>query len=34
LTETGKLFLNELNSTWSDLQNAVNLVTRDKKTTK
>ena len=34
LTETGKLFLNEVNSTWSDLQNAVNLVTRDKKTTK
>jgi len=30
LTETGKLFLKELNSTWSDLQNAVNLVTRTK----
>ena len=30
LTETGKLFLNELNSTWSDLQNAVNLVTNTK----
>jgi len=27
LTETGKLFLNELNTTWSELQNAVNLVT-------
>jgi len=34
LTETGKLFLNELNGTWSDLQNAVNLVTRDKTTKK
>ncbi|MUU77580.1 PadR family transcriptional regulator [Winogradskyella endarachnes] len=31
LTETGKLFLNELNATWSDLQNAVNLVTNTKK---
>lgn len=31
LTETGQLFLNELNSTWSDLQNAVNLVTKHKK---
>ncbi|MBF8150784.1 PadR family transcriptional regulator [Winogradskyella sp. F6397] len=30
LTETGQLFLNELNSTWSDLQNAVNLVTNTK----
>ncbi|WP_179006105.1 PadR family transcriptional regulator [Winogradskyella forsetii] len=30
LTETGKLFLNELNATWSDLQNAVNLVTKTK----
>ncbi|WP_178989116.1 PadR family transcriptional regulator [Winogradskyella schleiferi] len=30
LTETGKLFLNELNATWSDLQNAVNLVTNTK----
>ncbi len=28
LTETGKLFLKELNTTWSDLQKAVNLVTR------
>lgn len=33
LTETGKLFLKELNTTWNDLQNAINLVTR-KKTTK
>jgi len=33
LTETGKLFLKELNATWNDLQNAINLVTR-KKTTK
>ena len=31
LTETGKLFLNELNMTWSELQNAVNLVTKTKK---
>ena len=31
LTETGKLFLNELNATWSELQNAVNLVTITKK---
>ena len=30
LTETGKLFLKELNATWSDLQNAVNLVTNTK----
>ena len=30
LTETGKLFLKELNTTWSELQNAVNLVTRQK----
>ena len=34
LTETGKLFLNELNTTWSELQNAVNLVTRQKTTKK
>jgi PadR family transcriptional regulator PadR len=34
LTETGKLFLNELNTTWSDLQKAVNLVTRIKTTKK
>ena len=32
LTETGKLFLKELNSTWSELQNAVNIVTRQKTT--
>ncbi len=31
LTETGKLFLKELNTTWSELQNAVNLVTNHKK---
>lgn len=31
LTETGQLFLTELNSTWSELQNAVNLVTNTKK---
>ncbi|MDA9908213.1 PadR family transcriptional regulator, partial [Flavobacteriaceae bacterium] len=30
LTETGKLFLNELNTTWSDLQTAVKKVTREK----
>mgnify|MGYP000704498297 CR=1 FL=1 len=34
LTETGKLFLNELNTTWSELQNAVNLVTQKKSTKK
>jgi len=33
LTETGKLFLNELTTTWDELQNAVNIVT-SKKTTK
>jgi PadR family transcriptional regulator PadR len=27
LTETGRLFLKELNTTWSDLQKAVNIVT-------
>lgn len=32
LTETGKLFLNELNTTWNDLVSAVNTVT-SKKTT-
>jgi PadR family transcriptional regulator PadR len=32
LTETGKLFLNELNTTWSELQQAVNRVTREKTT--
>ena len=30
LTETGKLFLNELNTTWSELVEAVNLVTTNK----
>ncbi len=30
LTETGKIFLKELHKTWSDLQNAVNLVTKKK----
>ena len=30
LTETGKLFLNELNTTLSDLQTAVKKVTREK----
>lgn len=30
LTETGKLFLNELNTTWSELQKAVNRVTSEK----
>ena len=30
LTDTGKLFLNELTTTWNELQNAVNLVTRQK----
>ena len=29
LTETGKIFLNELNSTWSNLQKAVNRVTSE-----
>ncbi|MEL6812212.1 MAG: PadR family transcriptional regulator [Bacteroidota bacterium] len=32
LTETGKLFLNELNTTWSELQQAVNRVTSEKTT--
>ena len=32
LTETGKLFLKELNTTWSDLVNAVTLVTTTKST--
>jgi PadR family transcriptional regulator PadR len=32
LTETGKLFLKELNTTWNNLQNAVSLVTRQKST--
>jgi len=30
LTETGKLFLKELDTTWSDLQQAVKKVTREK----
>jgi len=34
LTETGKLFLTELNTTWSDLVNAVNIVTKNITTTK
>lgn len=34
LTETGKLFLKELNTTWSDLVNAVTLVTTTKSTKK
>ncbi|MEM1338221.1 MAG: PadR family transcriptional regulator [Bacteroidota bacterium] len=28
LTETGQLFLKELNGTWDELRNAVNLVTK------
>jgi PadR family transcriptional regulator PadR len=31
LTETGKLFLNELNTTWLDLSKAVEVVTQSKK---
>jgi len=34
LTDTGKLFLNELNTTWSELHNAVTLVTSQKNTKK
>ncbi|WP_298952786.1 PadR family transcriptional regulator [uncultured Nonlabens sp.] len=30
LTETGKIFLTELTTTWDDLKNAVNLVTLPK----
>ena len=30
LTETGKLFLKELDSTWDELRNATNLVTSNK----
>ena len=30
LTETGKLFLKELDGTWDNLQSAVNLVTNPK----
>ena len=33
LTETGKLFLKELNNTWDDLTQAVKLVTTSKPTT-
>lgn len=33
LTETGKIFLAELNTTWDELRNAVNLVTNPNKTT-
>ncbi len=33
LTETGKLFLNDLNTTWNELQNAVNMVTKQNTTT-
>ncbi|NJB37716.1 MULTISPECIES: PadR family transcriptional regulator [Flavobacteriaceae] len=29
LTETGQLFLKELNGTWDELRNAVNLVTNN-----
>lgn len=32
LTETGKLFLTELNDTWAELQQAVNKVTSEKST--
>lgn len=32
LTETGRLFLKELNTTWDNLQNAVSLVTQQKTT--
>ncbi|SCY13953.1 transcriptional regulator, PadR family [Nonlabens sp. Hel1_33_55] len=32
LTETGKIFLTELSSTWDDLKNAVNIVTKPKTT--
>ena len=34
LTETGKLFLKELDATWNDLRKAINLVTSKKTTTK
>jgi len=30
LTETGKLFLKELDNTWDELRNATNLVTKNK----
>ncbi len=32
LTETGRLFLTELNETWAELQQAVNKVTSEKNT--
>jgi len=32
LTETGRLFLTELNDTWAELQQAVNKVTSEKNT--
>ncbi|WP_026450175.1 PadR family transcriptional regulator [Aequorivita capsosiphonis] len=32
LTDKGKLFLTELNSTWNELQQAVNIVTSEKNT--
>lgn len=32
LTETGKIFLKELNTTWEELQNAVTIVTRQNNT--
>jgi len=31
LTETGRLFLKELNTTWDELHNAVTIVTKQKK---
>lgn len=34
LTETGQLFLNELTTTWDELQTAVTVVTSTKKSTK
>lgn len=34
LTETGKVFLKELNTTWDELRTAVNVVTQAKSTTK
>jgi PadR family transcriptional regulator PadR len=30
LTENGKIFLNELNSTWTELSDAVNIITNQK----
>jgi PadR family transcriptional regulator PadR len=34
LTETGKMFLKELDTTWDELRSAVNLVTNTKKVKK